>query len=53
MVEDVSTGVGCKKYISMVESAVKKISEQRKVSRHQEGLYGLDIRQECLCKEYD
>ena len=39
MVEDVSTGVGCKKYISMVESAVKKISEQRKVSRHQEGLW--------------
>ena len=39
MVEDVSTSVGCKKYISMVESAVKKISEQRKVSRHQEGLW--------------
>ena len=39
MVEDVSTDVGCKKYISMVESAVKKISEQRKVSRHQEGLW--------------
>nr|WP_179210000.1 hypothetical protein [Prevotella nigrescens] len=30
MVEDVSTGVGCKKYISMVESTVKKISEQKK-----------------------